>query len=224
MLETEKATQEVVEIVEKTSVNPDHLVYIIDNTSIYEIDFDKNNESLEALIRKYLLISQMNNVKVNDEDNYVITEYSINLFVVYSEPRPMSSHTPIFGFGPLPQLTQIIVDMADWWARAYPVIETISTVSGAITDSAAVISAPFLFIKWFRGKMNTANEASTIQQILYEDKWSITELAEKYDLDRDKTKRVLKGFGYKWDNKKMIYCKTELTDKLRNIQLKDKKK
>lgn len=115
-------------------------------------------------------------------------------------------------------------DIKSWWEHAYPVIAQIATVTGAITGVAAITVTPITFIKWIRSKLQEKQikeEYEWIKLILNEDKWSICFLSQKLDLTDDETKRILKGFGYKWDAKKMLYIATEYTFELRKIKVID---
>lgn len=109
------------------------------------------------------------------------------------------------------------IDIATWWEQAYPIIEQISTVAGAAT----VVGAPIVFIKWIRGKLKAQTEKSEyswIKLILNEDEWNVSILSEKMNLSEDEIKRLLKGFGYAWNPKKMLYTSTDETEKLRDIK------
>jgi len=113
------------------------------------------------------------------------------------------------------------IDIADWWAQAYPIIAQIADVAGAVTGVAAIASAPFVFIKWIRSKCQKAEktaEYTLIQKILSGDSWNVSLLSQELSLSEDDTKKLLKGFGYEWNRNKMLYIATEKTEKLRNIK------
>lgn len=113
-------------------------------------------------------------------------------------------------------------DIGAWWEQAYPVIAQIATVTGAVTGTAAITTAPFVFIKWVRSKLQEKREKDEyawIRLILDEEEWSISLLSQKIDLSESEVKRILKGFGYKWNSQKMLYVSTESTQKLRNIDI-----
>lgn len=115
-------------------------------------------------------------------------------------------------------------EIKEWWVQAYPIIEQIATVAGAITGVSAVIAAPISFIKWIRSKLQEKKEKSEyswIKLILQKNEWSVSVLAKKIDLSEEETKKILKGFGYVWNSKKMLYVETENTCKLRNIEIID---
>lgn len=119
-----------------------------------------------------------------------------------------------------PPLLDVIptIDIKAWWEQAYPIIEQIATVTGAITGVATITAVPLAFIKWIRNKFQGKNEYKWIKLILSEDEWNVSILSQKLELSKSETKKVLKGFGYVWDAKKMLYIATENTHMLRNIQ------
>lgn len=109
-----------------------------------------------------------------------------------------------------------------WWTRAYPIIELIAATTGAVTGVATIATATFSFIKWVRDKLRERqgkNEYAWIRLILNEEEWNVSTLAQKLDLTEDETKKILKGFGYIWSPQKMIYISTNITDKLRDIDI-----
>lgn len=113
------------------------------------------------------------------------------------------------------------VDIQLWWKEAYPVIEQIASVTGAITGVAAIAVTPISFIKWVRNKLQRKREKSEltwIKTILEKDEWNFSILSQKLDITDDEAKKLLKGFGYEWDAKKMLYVATDNTKKLRNIK------
>ena len=116
-----------------------------------------------------------------------------------------------------PALMDIIssIDVMSWWEQAYPIIEQIATVTGAITGITA-------FIKWVRSKLQEKEkekEYKWIKYILNEDEWNTSILAQQLELTESETKKLLKGFGYVWDAKRMLYIATENTYKLRDIKI-----
>ena len=113
-------------------------------------------------------------------------------------------------------------DIKAWWEQAYPIIEQIATVTGAITGVAAITATPLAFIKWILNKLQEKqekNEYKWIKLILNEDEWNVSVLSQKLELSENETKKILKGFGYMWNAKKMLYIATENTHKLRNIKV-----
>ncbi len=115
-------------------------------------------------------------------------------------------------------------EIKEWWLQAYPIIEQIATVTGAVTGVSAVVVAPISFVKWVRNKLQKKKEKSEyswIKLILEKNEWSVSVLAKKIELSEDETKKILKGFGYVWNAKKMLYVATENTCKLRNIKISD---
>ena len=114
------------------------------------------------------------------------------------------------------------IDIKEWWAQAYPIIEQIATVTGAITGVATIAVTPAAFVKWVRNKLQAQKknkEYNWIQYILSKDEWNISILCQKLELTDTEAKKLLKGFGYVWDAKKMLYIATENTHKLRDIEI-----
>lgn len=112
-------------------------------------------------------------------------------------------------------------DIKEWWEQAYPIIEHISTITGAITGVAAITTAPIAFINWMRSRLQknrNKSEHDWIKSILEKDEWNVSLLAEKLKLSEGDTKQLLKGFGYIWDANQMMYVATESTCKLRAIK------
>lgn len=113
-------------------------------------------------------------------------------------------------------------DICAWWNQAYPIITQIATVTGAVTGTVGIATASRNFIKWVRSKLQenrNIDEYAWIRLILSEEEWSTSVLSIKLDLSKDEAKRILKGFGYKWNSSKMLYVSTEDTQKLRNIDI-----
>lgn len=113
------------------------------------------------------------------------------------------------------------IDINEWWNQAYPIIEQIATVTGAMTGVATIIATPVAFIKWVRSKFQQKEEKaeySWVKYILNEDEWHVDDLANKLCLSHDEAKSILKGFGYVYNRKDMLYKMSEYTLKLRNIK------
>lgn len=131
-----------------------------------------------------------------------------NLFIEYNSPL---SFDFIVGF-----------DIGEWWKQAYPIIEQIATLTGAITGVAAITTSPLIFIKWMRGKLQerkSKDEYTWVKLILTKKEWAVSTLSEELNLSEDEAKKILKGFGYKWDQQKKSYVSTENTQKLRDINM-----
>ena len=129
--------------------------------------------------------------------------------------KPPESDRPTLG------LIILEIDIADWWAKAYPIIEQIAATTGAITGVAIVASAPVVFVKWVRNKIksNSNNdEYAWVRGVLNNESWNISELSEKFDLTEEQAKNLLKGFGYVWDRQKMLYVASDTTKSLRDIE------
>jgi len=114
------------------------------------------------------------------------------------------------------------IDIKAWWEQAYPIIEQIATATGAITGVATIAATPLAFIKWIRSKLQSAQkneEYKWIKFILNREEWNVSILSQQLELTEIEVKKILKGFGYVWDAKKMLYVATDNTHKLRDIKL-----
>lgn len=111
--------------------------------------------------------------------------------------------------------TELISSIEFWWTQAFPIIEHIAAVTGAITGTAAITS-------WIRNKLSKnqkGEELIWVKIILREDEWNTSILASVLGLPEDEAKTILKGFGYIWNAKKMMYVATDATNKLRSIRI-----
>jgi len=114
----------------------------------------------------------------------------------------------------------VMIDIAQWWTSAYPIIEVIANVTGALTGVAAVVAAPIVSIKWLRDIVNRGGrdrpneEYNRIRRVLKRHTWNVTELSEQLDIPKECAKDLLRGFGYIWDSKRMLYIASENTERL----------
>jgi len=183
---------------------------VVDSKSIYIVPIHEGANE-DDVLAAYMKTSGEYYLNNRDESyNYCITLHSATLYSIRKAVTPNDRYLS-FLMGE--------VDIADWWAKAYPIIEQIANTTGTITGIATIISTPFAFVKWIRSKNNSvkANEEYTwIQSILHNDSWNISVLSEKLSMPEDQVKNLLKGFGYIWDSHKMLYIATKYTKKLRN--------
>lgn len=93
-----------------------------------------------------------------------------------------------------------ILAFAELWEEAYPIIEQVVTM---LTATGMVIKGA----KWFCSLFKKKNKRpQTIFDVVYLKKqWSHHELAEKIDVTPDEAKNTLRLFGYKYNQKKMMY-------------------
>ena len=206
-------------IEQKSDKNVDTVV--IDSKSIHIVTVTKN-ESKDVVLAAYMQVSGEGwHTDEGRSYNYWITTHSPTL---YSIRREIKKPEGTLGF--------LIgdIDIADWWAQAYPILEYIANVTGAVTGVAAITSAPFIFIRWLRSKkVNKEKEEynswekgnleyAWVHNILVKDSWNISSLSNELSITDEETKKLLKGFGFVWDSHKMLYIATENTEKLRNIK------
>lgn len=177
-----------------------HLINdILDDLEVYSIDE---------------LANQMHRYIKESQNMYMVMEKSASELEARAKCLEEAA-PPLFDF-------ISTIDIKAWWEQAYPIIEQIATVTGAITGVAAITATPLAFIKWIRNKLQEKqekNEYKWIKLILNEDEWNVSVLSQKLELSENETKKILKGFGYMWNAKKMLYIATENTHKLRNIRV-----
>jgi hypothetical protein len=191
---------------------------VFDFNSVYEISVSDNADRKEVLAAYMRVSGKGWRNKTGDPLIYYTTTHSERL---YSIRRKTDNSGKIL----LGCFHELLIDIADWWVQAYPVLEQIATSTGALTGTAAAIYAPFKFVKWVRSKahrspFNDENgkiEFEWLKAILAEDAWSSSDLAEKLSLSKDEAKSLLQGFGYTWDSHKQLYLSTDHTKHLREL-------
>jgi len=224
-------------------------VIVVDSRSIYQVQLEENSDDI-ALLTRYLsralpvlrrecsLIEQEREeerisicVRFKGQRPSGYTYYQKHTFYarkysddLYSIDCYKGLSSDVAGGGAVPGWIpgDYIIDIADWWATALPVIEQIATVTGALTGVAAMVSAPFVFIKWVRSKLNKRKrsmktELEWVSLILAKSEWNVSQLSQELSMAKGDVKRLLNGFGYKWDPKKMLYVASRTTEKLREI-------
>ncbi len=165
----------------------------------FRVDFFNDNETLSQIF---------NYIKETDKMYKILCDFACEL-----EKTAHRTETVLISAAPPPFDFITNFDIVSWWEQAYPVIEQIAAVTGAITGVSA-------FIKWVRSKLQekqSKDEYAWIKLILNEREWNLSALSEKLDLTANEAKSILKGFGYKWDSKKQLYTATENTQKLQSI-------
>ncbi|MCL2874659.1 MAG: hypothetical protein FWE29_07020 [Defluviitaleaceae bacterium] len=192
-------------------------VVVIDVKSLYVVPIIDNSTKNDILI-SYMQVSGEDSYNNQGERySYWIVRHSDNVYSVSRKTIGDKIERRSAHLG----LMLIEIDIADWWAQAYPFIEQTAAITGAVTGVALVASAPFVFVKWIRETIKhkkVKDEYKWVQSILGNDSWNISELSDKLSISEDQTKKLLKGFGYVWDSRKMLYISTDVTDKLRSIR------
>ncbi len=93
----------------------------------------------------------------------------------------------------------------DLWQTIYPFLDQVGTVLG-ITGSAIG------FGLWIKNKFSHKyTPSSFIEKIMSKELWNVHELSLKLNIPDDDAKKLLKGFGYKWDKRLSLYVKTDKT-------------
>lgn len=82
----------------------------------------------------------------------------------------------------------------------------INSIGSIIFTVDAINSFKFIKDKLIKKK---ANPVSFITYIYNKDKWNLNELCESVSLDKENLRNILKGLGYKWNKKELLYEKTE---------------
>jgi|GEM_PF-2841318 len=91
------------------------------------------------------------------------------------------------------------------WNSFYPYLDQINTILG--------ITVPMLgFGMWVNKKFSKKYTPKQFtEKITDKELWNYHELALKLDISDDEAKKLLKGFGYKWNRNFSLYCKTDKT-------------
>lgn len=177
-----------------------------------DITFSKyyNNIDLNQLMNRIPFILRENG-KIEWEisiDNVTIKEFinthKININDgIYLEYRYVQAGGPGF-------LLSVSV-----WKKIYQVVEVVSTISGIVQ-----------FGVWIKSifKHKVPYPQSVLCFIYKENKWNHYVLAEKLDINKEDAKKILKIFGYTWDNSKKIYyidnkTKKKMIKKIDNINV-----
>lgn len=116
------------------------------------------------------------------------------------------------------------IKFIDGLKKIYSYLDVIETLLGLTTISVS-------FVKWLIEMMEGERKSvDYINLIACEDAWSHYQLADKLNkladastladestFDDDNAKQILISLGYKWDNKKHLYCKTKETEQILKI-------
>lgn len=188
-------------------------IVVIDFNNIYEVAVNDDCTS-EDILSKYLYVSKCSSQnQYGEKYTFKIATHSKNLYSVcrYKETKPEQE---IFYF------IENSIDIAYWWAEAYPIIEQTANATTAAIGVATIIGASFAFVKWVRNSIipNRKDEYIWVQNVISKDEWNVAMLSDHLSIPIDQAKLLLKGFGYVWDAQRMLYIKTEITDKLRKLK------
>lgn len=97
------------------------------------------------------------------------------------------------------------------WEIIYPYLDAIGTILG-------IVELGIEFGKWLKKKFEYYYAPKNFMSFITEcDSWSSNELASKLNIKKDEAKHLLKGFGYEWDNEKLLYCSTKRTKAIVNL-------
>jgi len=192
-------------------------VIVIDFKTIYVVSISENADR-DAVLAAYMRKSGegwRNNQ--GELYNYWTTKQSGNIYTI----RRQVNKTDEFADELIMYMLIAEIDIADWWAQAYPIIAQTASVTGAVTGIAVIASAPFVFIKWVRKKFQSKkgkDEYICIQYVLKKDAWNVSELSESLSISNEQAKDLLRGIGFVWNRHKMLYVSTEITEKFREIK------
>lgn len=100
-------------------------------------------------------------------------------------------------------------DIISIWDRIKPIIEILEMT---IPPAVALIK---LIIHMKNKNVKDAEEF--LGDILEKESWDLNEFSELYGLNKDDSKKLLKGFQYKWDRNKRIYISTIDRNKILGI-------
>jgi hypothetical protein len=89
-------------------------------------------------------------------------------------------------------------DIVQLWDSIYPYLDQIGTVAGLLGSGIG-------FGLWIKNKFSKTSTPDTFIDILTQKElWNVHECALLFQIEDDEAKKLLKGFGYKW-NRKLLY-------------------
>jgi len=196
-------------------------IIVFDSNSIFALSLEADADK-EVVLNAYMKASgerRRNIIEVSH--TYSVKKHSDTLYSVVQETEEDSGihHKQLHDIANL-YFRMLEIDMTSWWVQAYPIVEHIAIITGAVVGTATITYAPFKFVKWVRDKARPKNgcEYQWIQDVISKESWNISELSEKLSIPKEQTKELLKGFGYVWDSRKMLYVETKGTRELREIK------
>jgi len=96
-------------------------------------------------------------------------------------------------------------DIIELWNEIYPYLDQIGTMLG-------IAGAAIGFGAWLKGKFGKSHPPKLITDVVTDKElWNVHELAITLDITDEDAKKVLIGFGYKWDRRYSLYYKTDKT-------------
>jgi len=107
------------------------------------------------------------------------------------------------------------IDLYGMWQIAYPYIDQISTVLGIVGGMVG-------FGVWLKNRFDGTYYPDKLTRLITnKETWNLCELSKKLDIPNNEIKYLLKGYGYQWDSKTLLYHKTdktiEIVDKINDI-------
>jgi len=98
-----------------------------------------------------------------------------------------------------------IREIIELWNEFYPYLDQIGTMLG-------IAGAAFGFGAWVKSKFGKSHTPREFTQIITDKElWNVHELAITLNITDDEAKKLLLGFGYKWNRQYSLYCKTDKT-------------
>lgn len=98
--------------------------------------------------------------------------------------------------------------VTEMWELIYPVFDTITTVSGTIGVGAAIV-------KWIRSLVKKdIHPKGFFDFINSRNIWNHYELSNILGIESSESKYLLKSVGFKWDNSRKAYVKSERTKEI----------
>ncbi|MCL2853091.1 MAG: hypothetical protein FWE20_08685 [Defluviitaleaceae bacterium] len=189
-------------------------IIIIDETDIYTLSANSSATERDILtiycqkVNKNADATNIDATNIDANDFWLIKHtkklYSIDMTLAGRKQKEREGW----------RFDSIEIDIAGWWAQAYPIIEQIANVLG-------VTGGVFVFVGWVRKVIQAKSkyaEYEILQEILHKDEWNISDLAKELSISNEQAKNLLKGFGFIWDSRKMLYVCSKNT-----IQLCEKK-
>jgi len=176
---------------------------VIDSKDIYVVPVSEDADT-DAVLSAYMQVSGES--MYSSQGELYITEQTDNLYTIHRKAKKQDNSN-LMMFIPGAE-----IDIASWWAQAYPIIEQTVTVVNLVGGVFYVVKS-LREIFQSKGK----NEKNGILDVINKDSWNVSELAEKLSISEEEAENMLMVFGFVLDSQKMVYIATEYTKKLRAI-------
>lgn len=185
------------------------ILQIDDKTTLKDIFID--SKQVNADVSKYYKLSgkyYFNNKRlpyIKKENNKIIWEPSYEKVKVidFLFTHNIKNNIIYADIGIIQAGGPDLKDFIQLWYDYYPIINEIVTVFGFFSGIAEV--SRFIKSIFIDKSKKLLPPHGIFDLILSKKQWNHNELSENLDIDKESTKMILQGLGYKWDNSKKIY-------------------